>query len=206
MGIDFGNFMGSQPQQQQSSVNVLNLQKNDVLNLSKKNPGLKRVNLAAGWDVATSGADFDLDIAAYLCGPNGKITGGQDVVFFNHMEVPGVRLNGDNRTGAGEGDDEVISIDFEKISPSVSKIVFVIAIFDAAARRQSFGMVNNSYVRILDVEHGEREICRYPLKENFSTETAVIVAELFRDGTDWQFKAIGEGKCADFNGIAGLYM
>ena len=205
MGIDFSNFT-SEPQQTQSSTNVLNLQKNDILNLTKKNPGLKRVNLAAGWDVAVSGSDFDLDIAAYLLDDCGKIHGGEDVIFFNHMEVPGIKLNGDNRTGAGEGDDEVISIDFSKLSPSVSKIVFAIAIFEADRRRQSFGMVNNSYVRVLDVENNEKEICRYPLKENFSTETAVVVAELVRDGNDWQFHAIGEGKHADINGLAALYM
>ena len=203
MGIDFSNFT-NEPQQTQSSTNVLNLQKNDILNLTKKNPGLKLVNLAAGWDVAVSGSDFDLDIAAYLLDDRGKIHGGEDVIFFNHMEVPGIKLNGDNRTGAGEGDDEVI--DFSKLSPSVSKIVFAIAIFEADRRRQSFGMVNNSYVRVLDVENNEKEICRYPLKENFSTETAVIVAELFKEDGEWSFKAIGNGKRADFNGIAGLYM
>lgn len=206
MGINFGDFTSEPQQTTQSSTNVLNLQKNDILNLTKRNPGLKKVNLAAGWDVAMSGADFDLDIAAYLLDDYGKIHGGEDVVFFNHMEVPGVRLNGDNRTGAGEGDDEVISIDFSKLSPSVSKIVFAIAIFEADKRRQSFGMVNNSYVRVLDVENNEKEICRYPLKENFSTETAVIVAELFKENGEWSFKAVGNGKRADFNGIAGLYM
>ena len=122
------------------------------------------------------------------------------------MEVPGVRVNGDDRTGIGEGDDQVISLDLSKISPNVSRIVFAITIFDAVNRRQSFGMVNNSYVRLLDVEHGEKELCRYELKEDFSTETAVIVAELIRDGSEWQFHAIGEGKRTDFNGIAGLYM
>lgn len=206
MGIIFDDFRGAASAPSNSGANILNLQKNDILDLTKKNPGVKKVDFCGGWDVAESGADFDLDLGAYLLNANGKITGAQDVVFFNHMEVPGVRLNGDNRTGIGEGDDEVISLDLSKISPNVSRIVFAITIFDAVNRRQSFGMVNNSYVRLLDVEHGEKELCRYELKEDFSTETAVIVAELIRDGSEWQFHAIGEGKRADFNGIAGLYM
>lgn len=206
MGIIFDDFRGVASTPSNSEANILNLQKNDILDLTKKNTGVKKVDFCGGWDVAESGADFDLDLGAYLLNANGKITGAQDVVFFNHMEVPGVRLNGDNRTGIGEGDDEVISLDLSKISPNVSRIVFAITIFDAVNRRQSFGMVNNSYVRLLDVEHGEKELCRYELKEDFSTETAVIVAELIRDGSEWQFHAIGEGKRTDFNGIAGLYM
>ena len=205
--INLGDLTnGNSAPQQNNGTNILNLKKNDVLDLTKKNPGVKKINFCGGWDVAVSGADFDLDIAAFLLNGNGKITGGQDVVFFNHMEVPGVRLNGDNRTGAGEGDDEVISLDLDKVDPSVSRIVFCITIFEAMARRQSFGMVNNSYVRLVDVERDEKELCRYQLKENFSTETAVIAAELIRDGSEWQFKALGEGKTCDLNGIAGLYM
>lgn len=204
--INLNNWTDNTQTSSNSNVNILNLQKNDILDLTKKNPGVKKVNFCAGWDIATSGADFDLDIGAYLLNANGKITGGQDVIFYNHMECPGVKLLGDNRTGAGEGDDEIISLDLSKISPNITKIVFAITIFDAVNRQQSFGMVNNSYVRLLDVEHGEKELCRYPLKENFSTETAVIVAELIRDGSEWQFHAIGDGKRTDFNGIAGLYM
>ena len=220
MGINLGNLENtSQPLNTTQTTTTptttpttptggisLNLQKNDLLDLTKRNPGLTKVNLGAGWDVATTGTDFDLDIMALLCGPNGKITSGQDVVFFNHKEVPGVRLNGDNRTGAGEGDDEVISLDLSQISPSVSKIVFAIIIYDGANRRQTFGMVNNSYVRLMDVSNGDKELCIYPLKEQYSTETAVVVAELVRDGSEWNFKALGEGKQADINGIASLYM
>jgi len=204
--INLNNWTDDTQTSSNSNVNILNLQKNDILDLTKKNPGVKKVNFCAGWDISTSGADFDLDIGAYLLNANGKISGGNDVVFYNHMEAPGIKLLGDNRTGAGDGDDETISLDLSKISPNITKIVFAITIFDAVRRQQSFGMVNNSYVRLLDMEHGEKELCRYPLKENFSTETAVIVAELIRDGSEWQFHAIGDGKRADFNGLAGLYM
>ena len=188
-----------------TNTGVLNLEKNQVLDLTKRNPGLSKVNLGAGWDIATGGADFDLDIAAILLDENGKFGTPANVVFFNNMQVPGVMLNGDNRTGAGDGDDEVISLDLAQINPSVKKIVFVVSIYNGQANRQTFGMVNNSYVRLVDVQNGEKELCRFDLKSDGSTATAVVFAELFREGSDWNFKAIGEGKVADLNGILGMY-
>lgn len=208
MGINLGSMIGNmQSSANNNGVNALNLKKNDVLNLTKKNPGLKKVILGAGWDVATIGQDFDVDIAAFLLNSNGKVGQiPQDVIFFNNKFGDGIYLEGDNRTGAGEGDDERIRIDLEAISPHVQKIVFVVTIHEAQAKRQTFGMVENSYVRILDEERNEREICRFNLKENGSTVTSVIFAELYKTSGDWQFKAIGEGKIADLNGILGLYM
>lgn len=201
MGINLGGGEGITT----SPTGVLNLEKNAVLDLTKRNPGLSLVNLGAGWDIATSGDDFDLDIAAILLDANGKFGSVDNVVYFNHMEVPGVKLNGDNRTGAGEGDDEVISLNLSQINPSIQKIVFVVTIYQAQQKRQTFGMINNSYVRLLDAANGDRELCRFDLRENGSTATAVIFAELNRDGAEWQFKAIGEGKVADLNSILGLY-
>ena len=190
-----------------NNVNALNLKKNDILNLAKKNPGLKKVILGAGWDVASGGQDFDLDIAAFLLNANGKVQNiPDDVIFFNNMQGQGIYLEGDNRTGAGEGDDERIRIDLESIPAHVQKIVFVVTIHEAQAKRQTFGMVENSYVRLVDLENNKREICRFNLKENGSTATSVIFAELNRKGSEWQFKAIGEGKIADLNGILGIYM
>ena len=204
MAINLGSMMGNRSGE---VVNALNLQKNQILDLTKKNPGLEKVILGAGWDIAKNGYDFDLDIAAFLLNSNGKVQNiPQDVIFFNNMEAPGIALEGDNRTGAGEGDDERIRIDLEAISPHVQKIVFVVTIHEAQSKRQTFGMVENSYVRILDEEHNEREVCRFNLKENGSTVTSVIFAELYKQSGEWQFKAIGEGKIADLNGILGLYM
>ena len=204
MAINLGSMMGNRSGE---VVNALNLQKNQILDLTKKNPGLEKVILGAGWDIAKNGYDFDLDIAAFLLNSNGKVQNiPQDVIFFNNMEAPGIVLEGDNRTGAGEGDDERIRIDLEAISPHVQKIVFVVTIHEAQSKRQTFGMVENSYVRILDEEHNEREVCRFNLKENGSTVTSVIFAELYKQSGEWQFKAIGEGKIADLNGILGLYM
>ena len=198
MGINLGT---------NNNLNPLNLKKNDVLDLTKKNPGLDKVILGAGWDVATMGQDFDIDISAFLVGSNNKVNQiPQDVIFFNNKFGDGIYLEGDNRTGAGEGDDERIQIDLSQIRSDIQRIVFIVTIHEAQARRQTFGMVNNSYVRLLDAKNNERELCRFNLKEDGSTVTSVLFAELYKDGYEWYFKAIGDGKIADLNGMLGLYM
>ena len=205
LGAGFENLNGNSSISNQSA-GILNLNKNDILDLTKKNPGLKKVRLGAGWDIANNGLDYDLDIAAFLLDSNNKFNTVSNIIFFNNKESQGISLAGDNRTGAGEGDDEVININLEEINPNIAKIVFVVTIHEAQVKRQTFGMVENSYVRILDEERNEKEICRFNLKENGSTVTSVIFAELYKVSGEWQFKAIGEGKIADLNGILGLYM
>lgn len=209
MGINIGKFSennnNASAQNQGAPAISLNLKKNDILDLTKRNPGLKHVILGAGWDIANSGDSFDLDIAAFLLDANGKFNTVDNVIYFNNMKGQGIYLNGDNRTGAGEGDDERIDICLDQINPSIQRIVFVVSIFEAQAKRQTFGMVDNSFVRLLDADQNEKEICRFNLKEDGSAATAVIFAELYRQGQEWQFKAIGEGKIADLNGILALY-
>lgn len=186
---------------------ALNLKKNDILNLTKKEPGLEKVVLGAGWDISLNGSTFDLDISAFLLGQNGKVNNvNEDVIYFNNMNSQGIKLCGDNRTGVGEGDDEKIEIDLRQIKESVSKIIFVVTIFEAREKRQTFGMIDNSYIRLLDEKNGEKEICRFNLKENGSTATTVVFAELFKENNEWHFKALGDGKIADLNGILSLYM
>ena len=204
LGAGFENLNGNSSISNQSA-GILNLNKNDILDLTKRNPGLKKVRLGAGWDIANNGLDYDLDIAAFLLDSNNKFNTVSNVIFFNNKDGQGISLAGDNRTGAGEGDDEVININLEEINPNIAKIVFVVTIHEAQAKRQTFGMVENSYVRLVDLENNEREICRFNLKENGSTATSVIFAELNREGSEWQFKAIGEGKIADLNGVLALY-
>ena len=197
MGINLGT---------NNNINPLNLKKNDVLDLTKKNPGLDKVILGAGWDVATMGQDFDIDISAFLVGSNNKVNQiPQDVIFFNNKFGDGIYLEGDNRTGAGEGDDERIQIDLSQIRSDIQRIVFIVTIHEAQSRRQTFGMVNNSYVRLLDTQNNDRELCRFNLKADGSTATSVLFAELYRDMGEWQFKAVGEGKIADLNGVLALY-
>ena len=204
LGAGFENLNGNSSITNQSA-GILNLNKNDILDLTKRNPGLKKVSLGAGWDIANNGLDYDLDIAAFLLDSNNKFNTVSNIIFFNNKESQGISLAGDNRTGAGEGDDEVININLEEINPNIAKIVFVVTIHEAQAKRQTFGMVENSYVRLVDLENNKREICRFNLKENGSTATSVIFAELNRKGSEWQFKAIGEGKIADLNGVLALY-
>ena len=184
MAINLGGNFNFNNQTSTQQIPVLNLKKNDILDLTKKEPGLQQVMLGAGWDVANNGQDFDLDISAFLLDQNNKVNSVENVVFFNNKSAQGVQLMGDNRTGFGDGD---------------------VTIADAQTKRQTFGMVNNAYVRLLDTQKNNREICRFDLREHGSTATAIIFAELFRSGSDWQFKAIGEGRVADLNGILALY-
>ena len=196
MGINLGGNFGMS---NNDSMPVLNLQKNDILDLTKKNPGLKKVILGAGWDISRNGADFDLDIAAFLLDSNNKFNTVSNVIFFNNPNGQGITLGGDNRTGAGDGDDERILIDLQAIDSNIAKIAFVVTIHNAQAKRQTFGMIDNSYVRLLDAENNEKELCRFNLKED------VIFAELYKAGSEWEFKAVGEGRIADLNGILALY-
>ncbi|MGL5243998.1 MAG: TerD family protein [Sarcina sp.] len=206
LGGNFGNF-GNSFSNNNSGVQppILNLNKNDILDLTKRNPGLKKVKLGAGWDIANNGLDFDVDIAAFLLDVNNKFNTVDNVIFFNNKMGQGISLGGDNRTGAGVGDDELINIDLNNINPNIAKIVFVVTIHNAQQKRQTFGMINNSYVRLIDIENNDKELCRFNLKENGSTATSVIFAELIREGAEWQFKAVGEGKIADLNGVLALY-
>lgn len=206
LGTGFGNLNGNTNNTNQTSGMILNLNKNDILDLTKKNPGLRNVKLGAGWDISTNGSDFDLDIAAFLLDRNNKFNDVSNVIFFNNKQGQGIALGGDNRTGAGDGDDETIEINLQNINPSIEKIVFVVTIHNAMQKRQTFGMINNSYVRLVDLDQNGKELCRFNLKENGSTAISVIFAELYRDGQDWQFKAVGEGKIADLNGVLALYM
>ncbi|WP_297438105.1 TerD family protein [uncultured Clostridium sp.] len=204
LGGNFGNMQNNNPVPANSGL-TLNLKKNDVLDLTKRNPGLKKVILGAGWDIAVGGSDFDLDIAAFLLDANNKFNDISNVIFFNNKAGQGITLGDDNRTGAGDGDDERMSLDLSAINPSIQKIIFLVTIHGAREKRQTFGMINNSYVRLLDEAQNEKELCRFDLKENGSTATTVIFSELYRQGAEWQFKALGEGKIGDLNEVLATY-
>lgn len=200
MAIDFG-------MKKAETTGVLNLKKNDVLDLTKSGSSLKHLILGAGWDVPEIGPSYDLDIAAFLLHNNRRIVEAEkDVVYFGQMKQKGIFLNGDNRTGAGEGDDERIQIDTDALDSTVSSIVFVVTIYEAAKKKQVFGNVKNAYVRLLDADDNERVLCQFPLTDAASTDTAVIFCELFRNGNGWDFKAIGESCQGDLNTLLGKYM
>ncbi|MEG1002042.1 TerD family protein [Clostridium sp.] len=180
------------PQSRAPQAGILNLQKNDILDLTKTNPSLNNMIVGAGWDVSTRGADIDLDLAALLLNSDGKLIGKKGLVYFGSKKSQGIYLTGDNLTGEGEGDDERIIVSLPNIPTECTKVVFTVVIYGAKMRRQTFGMVRNSYVRLLDADNREREICRFNLMENGGDNTGIIFAELFREGSNWNFKAVGE--------------
>lgn len=190
-----------------NSQGLLNLSKGGVLDLTKQDKVYSKINVGGGWDVTIKGPSADLDLSAFLLDRNGRITDiSRQVVFFNQMRQNGIFLNGDNRTGAGEGDDEVISIDLNNIDSNIDKIVFFITIFEAQQKAQNFGQVSNAFIRLVDATD-DSEIVRYNLTDNYSTDTAVTAAELFRNPTGgWSFKAIGEGSISDLNQLVSRYI
>ena len=174
----------------------INLQKGQKVSITKDNPGLTKVVIGLGWDVNQfdTGGDFDLDAAAFLLTDTGKISRSEDFVFFGNLTHPSgsVQHLGDNLTGAGEGDDEQIKIDLSKVPENITKIAFTVTIYEAEQRRQNFGQVNNAFIRIYNEVSGE-ELLRYDLGEDFSIETAAVFGELYKNGNEWKFNAIGSG-------------
>ena len=175
---------------------AVNLKKGQKVDLTKGNPGLKRIMVGLGWDVNRydTGAEFDLDASAFLLGPNGRVTADSDFVFYGNASHPSgsVVYGGDNRTGEGEGDDETISVDLTAVPAGIDRIAFTVSIYEAAERGQNFGQVANAYVRLVDESSGQ-ELLRYDLEEDFSIETAVVVCEIYRHNGEWKFNAIGGG-------------
>lgn len=172
------------------------LQKGQKVSLTKDNAGLAKIIVGIGWDINQfdTGGDFDIDSAAFLVGENGKVTKQEDFIFFGNLKHPSgaVEHQGDNRTGAGEGDDEIIRIDLSKVPADIQKIVFTVTIYEAENRRQNFGQINNAFVRIVDEAKNE-EMLRYDLGEDFSIETAAVFGELYKHNNEWKFNAIGSG-------------
>lgn len=174
----------------------INLQKGQKVDLTKGNPGLKKLMIGLGWDTNQfdGGVDFDLDAAAFLQGDNGKVRKQEDFVFYGNLTHDSgcMQHMGDNLTGDGDGDDEQIQVDLSLVPADVTKIAFTVTIYDAEARKQNFGQVSNAFIRIVD-EVNNKEVIRYDLGEDFSIETAVVVGELYKHNGEWKFNAIGSG-------------
>ena len=174
----------------------VSLQKGQKVSLTKDNPGLKKVVVGLGWDVNAfdTGGDFDLDAAAFLLNDTGRVGSSSDFVFYGNLSHPSgsVVHQGDNLTGVGDGDDEQIRIDLSKVPDNITKIAFTVTIYEPEQRKQNFGQVNNAFIRIYNEENGE-EMLRYDLGEDFSIETAAVFGELYKNGSEWKFNAIGSG-------------
>jgi len=179
-------------------MSLLNLQKNDILDLTKKDPSLNNIILAGGWDVVKRGlfnfgaADLDLDLSALLLDENDKLLGNEGIIYFGNQRGQGIFLHGDNRTGEGSGDDERISITLNNLPSNCKKVIFSVNIYEAQKRRQDFSKVKNAYVRILNCDKGNTEICRYNLSEDGQNATSLIFAELYKENSDWNFRAVGQ--------------
>ena len=186
---------------------AISLQKGGNVNLSKEAPGLTQLKVGLGWDVrATDGAAFDLDGAVFLLNSSGKVRSDSDFIFYNNLKSTdgSVVHSGDNRTGEGEGDDETVSIDLTKVPADVDKVVLGVTIHEAESRRQNFGMVGKAFIRCINAGNNQ-EIARYDLSEDSSTEGAMIFGEVYRNGADWKFRAIGQGFAGGLGPLARNY-
>lgn len=186
---------------------AVSLSKGGNISLDKEEPGVKKVIVGLGWDArATDGADFDLDASCFMLGSNGKVRSDADFIFYNQMTSSdgSIQHMGDNRTGAGEGDDEQIKVDLFKVPADVSKLVIAVTIHEADKRHQNFGQVSNAFIRIVNAET-DKEIARFDLSEDASTNTAMIFGELYRHNNEWKFKAVGQGYDGGLGPLAANY-
>jgi tellurium resistance protein TerD len=183
---------------------AISLQKGGNVSLTKTDPGLVNALVGLGWDArSTDGAAFDLDASVFLVGENGKVLSDAHFIFYNQKTSPdgAVVHSGDNTTGAGEGDDETVSINLPGVDPLIQRIVFAVTIHEADARNQNFGMVRNAFMRVLNKD-SSTELARFDLSEYYSTETAMVFGEVYRNGAEWKFKAVGQGFAGGLNALA----
>ena len=185
----------------------ISLSKGGNVSLSKTDPSLKNVIVGLGWDARpTDGADFDLDASAFMVKEDGKVRSNSDFIFYNQTKSAcgSVEHTGDNRTGAGDGDDEVVIVLLDKIPSDVQRVVFCVTIHDADQRKQNFGQVSHAFVRVVNKD-SNNEVARYDLSEDASIETAVIFGEIYRHSGEWKFKAVGQGYAGGLAALAKQY-
>lgn len=174
---------------------AISLAKGGNISLSKEAPSMRNALVGLGWDArATDGADFDLDASCFMVDANNKVPNDTYFIFYNQLKSPcgSVSHTGDNRTGAGQGDDEAIKVALDKVPANIQKLAFSVTIHEAEKNRQNFGMVSNAYIRIVD-QDTQKEIARFDLSEDASTNTAMIFGEIYRNGPEWKFRAVGQG-------------
>ncbi|MCX7089007.1 MAG: TerD family protein [Methylococcales bacterium] len=185
----------------------ISLAKGGNISLSKTDPTLKNIIIGLGWDARpTDGADFDLDASAFMVKEDGKVRSDSDFIFYNQTKSScgSVEHTGDNRTGAGDGDDESLIVLLDKVPLDIQRVVFTVTIHDADMRKQNFGQVSNAFIRVVNKD-GNTEVARYDLSEDASIETAMIFGELYRHAGEWKFKAVGQGYAGGLGALAHQY-
>lgn len=186
---------------------AISLNKGGNVSLTKSAPALKSILIGLGWESRSSdGLDFDLDASAFLVGENGKVSGDHDFIFYNQLvsSCKSIEHTGDNRTGAGDGDDEALKIQLADVPAAITRVVVCATIHDAEARKQSFGQVSDAFMRIVNMDN-EVEIVRFDLSEDYSTETAMIFGEVYRNNGEWKFKAVGQGYAGGLAALCGQF-
>lgn len=199
-------YQNTVPEGNQNASKGVILAKGQKVSLSKMNPNLTEILVGLGWSLGPNGQAYDLDSEAFILGQNGKVLGDDWFVFYNQPSSPDGAIihNGDNRTGAGEGDDEVINIKLNQLNPNVSKVVFVVTINDALANNYNFSNVQDAYVRVVDKSTG-RELVRFNLTDYYSNVTSMMVGELYKKDNEWRFNPIGNGVAKDLLGLCQMY-
>ncbi|HEY2421101.1 MAG TPA: TerD family protein [Neobacillus sp.] len=186
---------------------AINLQKGQRIDLTKSNPGLSKILVGLGWDPVQSGgaklfgalfggntANIDCDASVMMLGANDRLQNNKDVIYFGNLKSNegSVQHTGDNLTGDGDGDDEQIIVDLSRVPTSIQKLVFVVNIYDCVKRRQHFGMIQNAFIRVVN-PNNQQELIRYNLSEDYSGRTCLVAGEIYRNGNEWKFAAIGSG-------------
>ena len=185
----------------------VSLQKGGNISLTKAEPGLEKIIVGLGWNArATTGTAFDLDASIFLLAESGKVRSDADFIYFNNKKSAdgSVEHLGDNTTGVGEGDDEVVRVDLARVPDDVQKIVFTVSIYEAEARRQNFGQVAGAFIRILN-NATRSEIAKYDLSEDASLESSMIFGEVYRHSGEWKFRAVGQGFAGGLSALVGSY-
>jgi tellurium resistance protein TerD len=180
------------------------LKKGGSFNLTKEEPGLHKVMIGLGWEPASAG--LDLDASVFILGSNMKLTSDSHFIFYNNLKSPdgSTQHTGDNRTGFGDDDDEMILVNLDQVSAQVTEIMVVVSIYEAEARRHSFGMLNDAYMRLFDVDT-KREIVRFDLDASYPNDTVVEFGKIHKVGTDWKFTAVGNGSTKGLQGFVDIY-
>lgn len=173
----------------------ISLQKGGNVSLSRESTSLKKIQIGLGWDArSTDGIDFDLDASAFMLTEANKVLSDDDFIFYGQKvsKCGSIEHMGDNKTGSGDGDDEIIIIDLTKVPENIKRITICVTIYDGEVRKQNFGQVSNAYMNVLNLDTNN-DIARFDLSEDYSTETAMIFGDIYRHNGEWKFKAIGQG-------------